>query len=174
MQMAIKSIIILLVIYLSLIFFLPKKELYFFGESQLTKYKAIIGEEQIRDRFFDLELKNGKLFIDEIDMASFEKINIYPTFFINKVKLQNFSPTKSLQKIMPVEIRNLVLFHTIFNPLKIDIKIGGNFGDGEGVVDLDKKFVKIYLKPKKESKSFSKIKKFLKKTKEGWIYEKKF
>ena len=172
MQMAIKSIIVLLTIYISMMFFIPKTELYFFGEKQLKKYQVIIGEEHIENRIFDIKLTNGKLFIDGIDMASFEKINIQPTIFINIIKLKNFKPNQSLKKIVPVEIKAFLLHHTLLNPMKIDITINGNFGDGEGILDWDKKFIKIYLKPKK-SKSFNQLKKFLKKTKEGWIYEKK-
>ncbi len=173
MQLAIKILIGLLIFYLSVMFFLPKKELYFLAEKQLEEQKLIISDEKIDEGIFDIKLSEGKLFFEDMDVATFENINIATTLFTNSAEITNFIPAQSLQDIIPVGIKTLLLTQSIINFDMVDIELSGNFGEAEGVVDLEKREIKLFFKTDK-SKSFTKLKKYLKKTKEGWIYEKKF
>ena len=173
MQLAIKILIGLLIFYLSVLFFLPKKELYFLAEEQLQEQKLIISEEKIEEGNFNIKLSEGKLFFEEMNVANFENINISSTLFTTSAKIINFMPTPSLQDIIPVGIKTLLFNHSILNLYMVDVELSGNFGEAEGVVNLETREIKLFFKSDK-SKSFTKLKKFLKKTEEGWIYETKF
>ena len=168
MQLVVRGFIIILVLYLSLLFFMPKKEFYYFGEKELKKYSVIIGEEELRETLFTLKLNKGKLFFKNASVASFETINISTKLFLSSINIYNLKP-----ELIPIELEKIELSHSILTPFVVDIDLVGDVAEGSGVIDLDKRVVKIVIKEKK-SKSFNQLRRYLKKTKQGWVYETNF
>lgn len=174
MQILIKIFVIILTILLSLIIFMPKKEFYFAMEKRVLKSEIIISDEKIEDNLFSLDIKKGNIYYQDVKSASFDKIAIKPYLLYNRVIIRNFKPDTGFSDIIPVSFYKATLIYTPFLFDKIDISMKGNFGEAEGYFDILEKRLKLYIKPKEKSKAFSLLKRFIKKTEEGWIYEKKF
>ena len=150
-------------VFIGIILFMPKDNLYFTFQKCLTKQNIYINSK-IKNGFA-LNLLEGKVYQNGINLASFEKTEIIPFVFYNKIISKNIKINFQNYKI-----KNLNITYSILNPLKIYISGKSSFGKISGEINLLKRFVKIYIL----NLSDVNLKTFLRKDKKGYFYYAKF
>jgi hypothetical protein len=155
------------------IYFLPKENIYFFMEEGLNEQKVILSSEKIEDKGFYLNIKDIDLSYEMIQSAHIKDSNINFFILYNSIDASDIMISESLSKMMPTNIKNVSMSYTIFNPLKIDIKSSGEFGEVSGYIDLSDKKITLKLLPSKLMKNrYRSALNNFKKNKEGeYIYE---
>jgi len=145
----------------SLIIFMPKSNLYF-KLQELLQTKNIYINSDIKDSFV-LELKNGIVYINKMDVIKFKDCKILPFILYNNLKCDNINFLNNYKL-------NLNTTYSILNPTNIIVKGKSNFGVIDGEINIPKRSGKIYIR----NITNSEIKKFLKKDKKGYYYYAKF
>jgi hypothetical protein len=152
---------------------MPKSELYYLLEKRIYEKKVTILNEKADDRWLWLDVKNGKVFYDDIEFAAFKNISFYIYGFSNTILAKEIKPTAQFKKFIFGDIEHLSIKHTVLSPLKIYIDASGEFGKADGVINLKDRNVSILIMPSKRFKPDRMIRKFFKKTKNGLLYESK-
>ena len=156
-----KFLLFLLGIYIGLVVFMPKDNLYYTFQKYLKKENIYINSSISQD-LIKLSLKNAKVYSNNINIADFENINIYPLILFNLISVKNLK-----LEIGNYKISNLNIYFTPFYPIGL-IKGDSSFGKVDGEINLMKRYIKVYIqKP-------STISSFLKKDKKGYFYYAKF
>ena len=155
---------ILLGLYLGITFFMPKEPLFYTAQKYLKSKNNIYLNSKTESSFIKLTLKDAVLFVDGMDVATLKECDIYPFLLYNKVEIKNL-----LFSIDNLKVKNLILTYSIVRPTLLDIKGSANFGTIEGSLDLKERFIKVYVK-----KASNRVKRFLRKDKEGYYYYEKF
>lgn len=147
---------------LGLIIFMPKDNIYFKIQEILSKKNIYINSD-IKNSLA-LELKNGTVFVNKMDLAYFDRCEIYPYIFWNKIECNNINIANQYK------ITNINGSYSIINPFKIKISGNSNFGKIEGEINIFDKNGRIYI----TKLTNSLIKRYLKKDKKGYYYDVKF
>ena len=150
-------------LFIGILVFMPKDNLYYTIQKYLSKENIYINSD-IKNSF-NLNLKNGDIYENGVNFAKFQQIKIYPFIIFNQIKAKNI--TIEFQNL---KINNLKITYSIINPIKIYIKGISNFGKIEGEINLIKKFVKVYIL----NLTNNNLKNFLQKDKKGYFYYAKF
>jgi hypothetical protein len=158
-----KFFLFLLGLFLGFVLFMPKDNLYYTLQNFLQKQNIYINSD-IKNNI-SLNLKNGTVYYNKMDIAKFKKIYVFPFVFYNEIKAE-----KVTLNIGNYKINSLRAFYSIFFPVKIFIKGESNFGKIGGYVDLIKREAKIYI----YNLTNSALKQFLIKDKKGYFYYAKF
>jgi len=158
-----KFFIFLLGLLIGIIIFMPKDNLYYTLQNFLKKENIYINSD-IKSSLY-LQLKNGVVYYNKMDISKFKEIDILPFIFYNEIKAKDIEIN-----IGKYKITSLKAFYTPFYPIKIFIKGSSNFGKIEGNIDLLKKEAKIYIL----NLTNNSLKSFLKKDKKGYFYYAKF
>ncbi len=169
-----KFIIYFAVIYLSLIFFMPKENLWFTAEYFLKKNSLIVSNEKIKDFGFLLDIKDGNLYFEDLKIAKIKDFKAFPYIFYNLFLLKNINTTKEVENIINLQIKNLKLYQSVIKPFKVFIKGEANVGEISGFLDIKKRALKLVLTPLASFKNKKSLLRFFKKTKEGFVYEYSF
>ncbi len=156
--------------YVFLIILMPKVEAYFTLEKFAKEQKVIISDEEIKDKWIYLLLKDAVCYFEGIKFADVAQIKVYPLFFFNYINIQNIVIDKDLSKFFPQNIFNISGYYHIFNPLNITLSGSGDFGEAKGVLNLKDKTIKIIITPSEELNKSS-IKSKLKQEEDKLIYE---
>ena len=119
-----------------IIAFLPKKELYYFGEQWLLDYRVNINNEMANDYAFALRLKNADLVYDRVPIAKIDNMSLLTTFFYSRFDVAPFVFSDELSVLLPARVDQLSASHTIFVPHLIFVSGEGEFGAFEGTIDL--------------------------------------
>jgi len=154
-----RFIIFLIGFFLGFIIFMPKNNLYFTLQKYLSKKNIYINSKI--DSSVSLNLKNGIIYYNGMDIITFDKVKILPFIFFNKIEAYNLKI-----KFQNLKIRKIDIVYSIVNPFKVYINGNSNFGEIKGNVNLLKKHIKIYIL----NLSNNILKKFLKKDKKGYFY----
>jgi hypothetical protein len=158
---------ILIVIY-SVIFFVPKINLYYELEHYLKQQQVVIVNEDIQDRGFSLNISDGTLFYGDLNVVTFSDISFKTLLVYNSIHMQPFELSDDMESFFPKNVTSLNAQHSIFNPLHVTFKGSGDFGSFKGDIDLLENKLHLILIP---SKLLLKKKPFwmkkLKKDKEG-------
>ena len=158
-----KTLIFLVGLFIGLIIFMPKENLYFTLQKYLAKEKIYINSK-IKSNL-TLTLSHGKIYQNGMNLASFEKTEIIPFIFYNKIISKNIKINFQNYKI-----KNLSITYSILNPVKIYISGKSSFGIISGEINLLKRFVRIYIL----NLSDVNLKTFLRKDDKGYFYYAKF
>ena len=146
-------------LFLGLIVFMPKDNLYFTLQKYLAKENIYINSKI--NSFNTLNLENGTVYYNGMDIITFNKIEILPFVFFNKIDVNNLKI-----KLENLDIKKADITYSVLNPLKVYIKGSSNFGDIDGEIDLIKRKIKIYIL--NLNNRF--LKNMLKKDKKGYFY----
>ena len=146
-------------LFLGLIVFMPKDNLYFTLQKYLAKENIYINSKI--NSFNTLNLENGTVYYNGMDIITFNKIKIFPFVFFNRIDVNNLKI-----KLENLDIKQADITYSILNPLKVYIKGSSNFGDIDGEIDLIKRKIKIYIL--NLNNRF--LKNMLKKDKKGYFY----
>ena len=168
MQMVKNFFITLLVVFLALIVFSPKQELYFKLEERLLEQGLKINEEEIDEGLFSLDITHAKIYLKGIHIATIEKVHLFSLFFYNVVSLEDLSLDKSIAAVNASETKGSYVF---WNPLEISINSEGSFGGIDGQVSLLDRNVRLDFN---DTSHLQMLKSKLKKNAKGWYYETSF
>ena len=158
-----KFLLFLFGLFMGIIIFMPKDNLYYTLQSFLKKQNIYINSD-IKSSVA-LELKNGTVYYNQMDVLKFEKIDVFPFIFYNQINVKNVK-----LNIGNYNIDSVKIFYTPFYPVKVFIKGQSNFGKLDGYVDLIKREIKIYI----NNLTNNSVKNFLRKDKKGYFYYAKF
>jgi len=167
-----KSLIVILLVFIEVILFAPKLELYYLLEHKLDDALGVVVNEKVaKETPFGLDLEGLRVYYEGADIATIKDINIFSLLLFSKVKALDIEPSAYLNRVAKFRVSTLDLIHSISNPFFIEIKANGSFGEFKGGIDLRKRVIKLRLV---EAKDITSIREFLKRDKEGWYYEQSF
>ena len=164
-------ILFIVALYIGVVLFMPKSQLYYFAEKQLKQYGVIIGNEELNSKLGSLEILHPVAYYQGADIARASSIKVMPLLFINRVEADSVELLNIAKKFVDVDITKLKLNESILKPYRVKIDATGNFGVANGYADLKSRIVHIDII---EPKDIGSIKKYLKKGEKGWFYESKF
>jgi hypothetical protein len=168
MQMVKKTAGFLLVLWMALIVFMPKEELYFSLEKVLAKQGIEINEAQISEGWFTLKLHELTVYAKGIKMANIQDVECFTLLFYTHIMVNGVTVDKALKSMLPTKIETLQLTHSVLSPLQVQIEGKGSFGVATGTIDLTAR--KIHIEFEKSAK-LGTFRSQLKHGKEGWYYE---
>ncbi len=159
-----KKILFFLVgLFIGFILFMPKENLYYTFQKYLSKQNIYINS-QIKSNL-TLNLYNGKIYENGINLVNFKEIKIIPFVLYNKITAKNIKINFQNYKITYLNIT-----YSIINPTKIYIKGNSTFGKIQGEVNLIKHYLKVYILNLNDYN----LKSFLKKDNKGYFYYAEF
>jgi len=168
MKLVLKSILIFLIFLYSLVYFLPKENLYYFALEKLQNEKILINSKKIKDKFFSLNIKDSVIFYDSIKALEVSNIDLNIYLFTNSLNISNISLDDMLKRFLPSKIKTLEVSYTILNPLVVNIKANLVQAKVYGIFDITSNTVTLYLKPSKQFlKLYKDILKNMKKQENG-------
>ncbi|MDD3592930.1 MAG: hypothetical protein PHO65_09825 [Sulfurovum sp.] len=171
MQMVKKTAIVLVVLWLAVIMMMPKQELYYLLEQELSKKDIQISSEKISEGWFTLSIKEPSIYVKGIKVATIEEIDIFTLLFYTRASLKGLLLDSSLERFAPKEIEQVAATYSVIAPFDVAISGNGVFGDAEGSANLKENQLKLKFS---ENKHLGMLSSQLKKEGEGWIYETSF
>lgn len=171
MQMVKNTLIFILVLWLSLIIFMPKKALYYKLEEELLKQDIKLNEKMIDEGLFSLKIEDMSVYIKGINIASIKEINLFTLLIYTHISIESIGLDESFRAMMPQDIKMSNIYHTIDSPMDLVVDINSSIAQIDGIVDLKSRKVRLDIK---ESSNIAIIKSLLKKDDKGWYYEKSF
>ncbi len=161
----------LLTFYIAIVAFMPKTELYYYLEKKLKEKGVVIYNEKFKETPLALDISNGIISYQGLDVARFSLITFKPYLFLNTLEAKNIELLDMAKKALDVDIESLKAKHTILKPFIINLDIVGSFGEAKGYIELKEHLVHIDILTPKNIKP---LKRFLRKGEKGWYYESRF
>ncbi len=171
-----KFLLYLTVFLVLVLFFAPKRQLYYFGESKLAPYGVVLSGEYVDDGGLSLSLKDGTLYYQDLEVAKLPEVTVLPLLVFNAVTVAPFSFSEQMQGFVPGTVDGIRVRQSLLDPLHVLVDASGDFGTLEGNIDLGARRVSLLLTPSKrllESKSFW-LKELKKQQSGGYLYESAF
>lgn len=161
----------------ALIYFAPKQQLYYMAEREAHPFGVIFSEEMSIDKGFGLNIEKGRLFYQDLEIASMQRISITPLLIFNRIDIAPFEFSEAMHAFVPGSVSSAVISHSVIDPFRIHVDAEGDFGTLTGVVHLKETNVSVILHPsdtlKKGGSAFW-LKKLKQDTNGGYIYEADF
>ena len=164
-------IIILNLVPLAIVFFAPKRELYYSLEKRIANSGLIIDNEEIKETALGVELHHPTIIYDGAKVAEAKMIKIVSMIIYSKITIINIKNDKAMSSIFPLLPKNIIITHDILSPNILNIVAYGDFGKAKGIFDMKQMTLRMDIV---EVKSIDSIKRYLKKDKNGWYYEERF
>ncbi len=171
MQMVKKTLLIMLIGWLALLFFMPKAELYYGVEKALAKKDIRLNENSINEGIFSLHVTGITIYVKGIALAQIEELHFFTLLFYSKLDIYDLLVDEALHKQVPPHTKRLRLKHTLLNPVNLTLDANGSFGTAEGNINLLDRQIDIAFP---QTKDISMMQPYLNKGEKGWIYEKSF
>jgi hypothetical protein len=149
---------------------MPKQELYYALEHQLSKNSIEINEKDIKENLFGLKIDGATIFYDEVSLAKVSNISFATFLFYTKLNISNIDIDDTFKSMVPFKLNDINITYSILSPTKANIYTSGDFGDAIGYIDINRTIHLDFV----DTKNIKKIQKDLKKGENGWYYESKF
>ena len=161
---------------LALMYFTPKKSLYFLFERELKTYDVIISNEDVKDNGFTLDLHNADFYAKSIKSANVKEINLNIFGLYNSLSLNDISLSSAAASFVPLHIDELSVSYSIFNPLNITAFGVGEFGEAEATFSILDRALHLDIQPSQTMiKQYKNSMRQLKKSEDGgYSYDKTF
>ena len=166
-----KSLFIAIVLWFSILAFMPKSELYYSIEKVLLTQDVKLNEKSITEGLFSLTLKDVTVYVKGIAIANIEEIKFFTVLFYSTLEIENVHMDESLHTQVPALTQEARFVHTLASPLSLSVDANGSFGLVTGTVNMKDKKIHIDFI---ETKEMNMLKPKLTKSKKGWFYEKSF
>lgn len=137
----------LTVILALLLFFAPKRQLYYLAEKNLAPYGVVLSGESIHDWGWVFALKNGALYYDDLFIANLNEISLMPLLVYNSLSFSSFALSEDMQQFLPGTISELRVYHSVVDPLRLRLSGFGDFGEIDGSVHLLDRNASLTLNP---------------------------
>lgn len=170
-----KFIVYVLFTLYAIVIFLPKENLFFLAEKELSKYKVVVANERVEDKYLSFNIKDYEVYYDDIFFGLGSEITLNTFLFSNSLEIKNFRISKSFQKFIPQRIDKVLVNYEITNPIEIKIEGFGEFGEIKGFVNLVERrvFIELFASKAMKKKSSS-ILRQMRNNKGVYTYEYKF
>jgi hypothetical protein len=159
---------IVLTVWVSLLAFLPGKELYMTAERFLSENKIAVNERTLRDRFGGFEADTLEFFYDGIALAKAERLGCRFGLVYNICEISALHIDDTFASSFPETIETVRIRYGVFDPTHILIDMIGDFGDVHGTVGFEKKGMRIDID---DVSALRGLRRYLKKDGKGWYYE---
>ena len=135
--MKLKSIIAYSILTLvTVLYFVPKTNLYYKLEHQMQAHGIIVHNEHIDDKKFWLEITDAELYIQKIQSLHVQTTKVMLFGVYNQVDLGNISLSPTLGEFVPKHIDAVKLCYALYNPFNITGLVQGDFGQAKINIDL--------------------------------------
>lgn len=171
MQVVIKTLAVMLTVWLALLAFMPKEEIYFRAEQALASQGVEINEGQMEEHLFGMTIKDATIYVQGINVATVKEASLFTLLFYTRVEADDIQADASLAHMLPASVVRLVLTHSLMHPETVYIEAEGSFGKAEGTLSLQTR--KLHLDLVKTGK-IETVRNLLKHGKQGWYYESTF
>ena len=171
MQMVIRVFGAILVVWLALLAFMPKEELYFRAEQALAAQGVEINEGGMDEGLFGLELKNAAVYVQGIKVATVKRISFFTLLVYSSVEADEVKTDASLRSMVPASVTHIAVTHSILHPQTLFIEAEGSFGKAEGTLSLSTRTLHLDLI---ETGNIDTVRNLLKHGEKGWYYESTF
>ena len=160
----------------SLLYFLPKKNLYYYGEQELKRYHGVIGNEYVTQHPFSLQIEHGDIFVEGIRVAKVMDTSIGVYLLYNSLQAKQIRLSGMAKNFIPTKIDSLEITYTLWDPLRVKLASTGEFGTSWGYFDIRKQKLVLELNASKKMQTqYFKILSKMKKRKDGgYRYEQSF
>lgn len=129
------------------IFFSPKRQLYYLAEHVANPYGVVLSGEYVDDNGFALSLEGGTLYYQDLKIAQLGDVTVLPLLFFNALSVGSFSVSDEMQRFVPGTIDGVRIIYSVIDPTRIHLEGSGEFGSLAGVANLLEHKVRITLKP---------------------------
>jgi hypothetical protein len=144
-------VIIWLVVALVLVlFFLPKKALFFEGEKLLKPQHIILSGERVGDTGFGLNVSGGTLYYEDLKVAQLNAVTVTPWVLYNRISIAPFRLSPAMKSFLPGTIDAVTVSYTVLDPLHIVVEASGSFGALSGVIGLQDRQIRFDLSPSRQ------------------------
>lgn len=140
----------LLLALVMLLFFAPKRQLWYLAEDALKPYGVVLSGEYVSDNGFSLSLENGTLYYDDLKIATLGEVDVTPLLVYNAVTVAPFTFADDMQAFLPGEVEEMKLSYSLVDPVRVHLKAEGEFGSLTGLVNLMHRDGNLTLSPSPE------------------------
>lgn len=168
------KLIIWPVVFLMLVlFFLPKKSLYFEGEKLLKPQHVILSGERAEDTGFGLTVLGGTLYYEDLEVAELESVTVSPWLLFNRISVAPFRLSPAMKSFLPGTVDDVTVSYTVLDPLHISVRATGGFGALSGTVGLTDRRIRFDLTASKQLRAMDPfwLKQFTQTKEGGYRYE---
>ncbi len=165
-----KVFIVLVTIYLSVIFFMPKEQLLFTMLNQTKNQNLNYKVENLSDFGLFESIKKLTLYYDRGEVLEVDNAKLFPFLLYNKLSLSQLHLVGNFKSLLKIKIIEVSLTQSIISPTTVNIYANSTIGELSGGFDLTSNKLKVTLSPNDKFQEF-KYKSYFKKTKEGYVYE---
>ncbi len=171
MQVVIKVLGTILAVWLALLAFMPKEELYFRAEQALASQGIEINEGEMKENLFGLKLKDAEVYVEGIKVATVKQVSFLTLLLYSKIEADEVETDVSLQSMVPASIAHIAVTHSLLHPRTLFIEAEGSFGKVEGTLSLATRTLHLDLV---ETGKIDTVRNLLKHGEKGWYYESTF
>jgi len=171
MQMVKKILILLFVVWIALLWIMPKQELYYKLEKVLEEKDIKINEARIEEGVFSLTLHQADIYVKGIKLATVEKVNLFTLLFYSKVGFDNLVLDETLKSMAPTNIEEAMISHIVLVPKRLNLDMAGSFWNAKGKASLAQKHLRVDFNSTQGIEAF---KPKLQQDDKGWYYEASF
>jgi len=168
MQMVKRGLAVFLTIWIAILLFMPKQQIYFKLEEVLGKQGIKLNEERVSEDLFGLTLEGVHVYMKGVEVAKFKGARMTTLLFYTTVSVEDFEADKSLASVLPADVTYAEALYALWDPLNIRIEMEGSFGGARGVVSLSERTLHVDFN---DTKGLDAIRGALKKGEKGWYYE---
>ena len=171
MRMVMKSIVVFVSAWLSIVIFSPKKELYDYAKSRLEKSGIVIFDKKITENAIGIAIEQAEISNRKKKILSLEDVKIRTSLFYTPIRIKNlkFSPGNRLP---PIALTRVKAYYFPWDPFEICFTGEGAPGKISGELDLKKRAISLHYAGRESRLGALRV--YFKKDKEGWSFEYKF
>lgn len=169
-----KILLFTALLFIGLIIFLPKSELYYSAEEALAPTHLYLSGEEVHDRLFYLDIDNATMLLDTVEIGSITHIRFLPLIALNRITMSEIEFSGDFATLFPAGIEYLNFTHSLLHPMSIAITGEGEFGPFDGEIDLIKNRLTLHFTPSPLLRQYPLLLSKLRKSDEGLIYETSF
>lgn len=160
----------------TVLYFLPKTNLYYKLEHTLQPKGIIIHNEHIDDRRFWLEILDAELYVQKIESMRIDKSAIMLFGVYNKVDLEGITLASTLGQFVPKKIQSARFRYRLYDPLNVNATVSGDFGKAKIRLNLYERVITADVEASKlmKSKFSATLKNLTRDKKGGYHYEYRF
>jgi hypothetical protein len=133
-----------------------------------------MNDESFNNRFFYLDIESPTLMIDNLEIATIDKIRVSPWIFFNRLTISSISFSPLYHQFFPGSINEITLTYSLWHPLSVQIYGEGDFGNCNGALDLMDQKIRVVFSPIPQLRHYPLLVSKLHHEKEGLVYESNF
>jgi len=168
----VKKILLVLILLPFLVLLLaPKTELYHLLEKRLAAQDIVISGEQVHTTPIGLSLEHPTFYLKGAPVATAQSVSLWSLLLYSRMDVEGLVFDPSFKNFVPPSVHTITLIHSVVDPLNIQGTLTDPKMMGTGTIDLKERSATLHVS---KLPGDSPLKRYLKHTKGGWVYESKF